>query len=459
MSDYQFKELGSYKMDAFHLTINTDNDLAHLDMDENLTLVHEYTHFLQSITTTYGWYRISNLAIIAQHLLSGIYKKNENDIREWPFYQPSGEDGNILESLISLNTMLEGSDGNEDSAKKINQSHGFYKIHSVAAETFNEYPEFDLEIMKLPEGLIYSKSIRVTYFFNPTGNMLYIEGNKIDVMLGAVCIYEFMAYALENHLSSKGVDFPSVPYLVVRDVSEHILEKRVDDSILMCFCEFSLQSRTPGETFYNLLESIKDKNIDPNSLTPDLMMMLFKAEYRVEEGCDTISYSAIGLLNKFVRETLEEYKILFSQYEQLRKIIDMLAYLNDEVNNYRGEDLFAISRLMFLPKEEAIKEVYNMINVIGLPPLFNNSGYIGHAMSTNSYDAYYLFMPMLSEFVNFTLKGRFSCGMYDTCKKYSPEVVNANCVNNVYIKGQEKLLCGVGQMIKSWGLNNYNFIA
>lgn len=95
---------------------------------------------------------------------------------------------------------------------------------------------------------------------------------------------------------------------------------------------------------------------------------------------------------------------------------------------------------------------------VGIPPTFNNSGYIGHAISDHSYDRYYLFLPMLNEFVNFTLKGNFRCELLETCKKYSPEVINDKCHSNVYLKGKDDLLCGVGQIIKMWKLNDYTFI-
>lgn len=68
-------------------------------------------------------------------------------------------------------------------------------------------------------------------------------------MLGAVCIYEFMAYAIEKHVSEKNFILPQVPYFVVKDVTEFILEMEVDDKIIACLCEFSLQSRSPGKHF------------------------------------------------------------------------------------------------------------------------------------------------------------------------------------------------------------------
>lgn len=457
MSSSIFKGVGSYKMDGFHLTINTDNSMETLTLEENQTLVHEYTHFLQSISTVYGWYRIVNLAIITQHLVYGIYQKDGGFVRRFPFFNPSGKDGELIESAMSLNTMLEGSNGEECNIKIINQSPGFYVVHDVKAECFSKHPDFDEEIMELPAGATLSKNIRVTYLFDPTGQRQE-NPNKIDVMLGAVCIYEFMAYAIEKHVSERDVILPQIPYFVVKDVAEFVLEMEVDDKIIACLCEFALQSRSPGETFYNLLIGLKKQKINYNVLTPDLMGKMFNACYVMETDDGPKSYSPIELLHKYADETLEEYKTLFSGLEDYKSITDLLSHINDAVNIYRKEDLFMISRILFQTPKEAISEITLIMKTVGIPPIFNNSGYIGHVISDHSYDRYYLFLPMLNEFVNFTSKGKFSCELYETCKKHSPEVINDNCNSNVYLKGKDDLLCGVGQIIKMWKLNDYTFM-
>ncbi|WP_406822569.1 hypothetical protein AB3N53_06085 [Raoultella ornithinolytica] len=456
MSSSKFKDVGSYKMDGFHLTINTDNTMEKLTPEENQTLAHEYTHFLQSISTVYGWYRISNLAIITQHLVYGIYQKDDGFVRQFPFFSPSGKDGELIESAMSLNTMLEGSNGEEINIKKINQSPGFYVVHDVKAECFSKHPDFDEDIMELPAGATLSKNIRVTYLFDPTGQRKD-NPNKIDVMLGAVCIYEFMAYAIEKHVAEKNVDLPQIPYYVARDVAKFILECDVDDRIIASLCEFALQSRSPGETYYNLLIGLKKQKIDYNLLNPDIMMKCFKADYIVKENGGDVSYSPIELLNKYADETLEEYKVLFSNLNDYKGVSDIILHINNVVKEHRGKDLFMISKLLYLTPEEAVTNIIEKMRLIGIPPIFNNSGYIGHAISDKNHDRYYLFIPMLSEFVDFTIKGNFRCNLIGTCEKYSPEVVNDNCHSNVYLKGKDNILCGVGQIIKMWKLNDYKF--
>ncbi|EPJ9673717.1 TPA: hypothetical protein I8190_002537 [Citrobacter freundii] len=450
------ENVGSYKMDCFHLTIKTDNSLENLTPEENQTLVHEYIHFLQSVSTVYGWYRISNLAVIAQHLVHGIYEKDEGFIRNVPFFNPNGPDGVLIDNVSTLTIMLEGSNGEERQYKKINEAEGFYSVSAITDECFNKHPDFDEDIMELPPGATLSKYIKVTYMFNPTGQGKD-NANKIDVILGAVCIYEFMAYAIEKHVSKKDVVLPQVPYYVARDAARFILECDVDDKVIASLCEFSLQSRSPGETYYDLLMALKKQKIDYNLLDPDIMMQCFKADYKVKEDRGFVSYSPIGLLNKYADETLEEYKRLFSNLNDYKGVYGIISHINNAVKKHRGDDLLMISRLLYLTPERAMTNITEKMKVIGIPPIFNNSGYIGHAISDIKHDRYYLFIPMLSEFVDFTLKGNFECNLIGTCEKYSPEVVNDNCHSNVYLKGKDNLLCGVGQIIKMWKLNDYNF--
>ncbi|NIG35502.1 hypothetical protein F3J42_16605 [Pantoea sp. Ap-959] len=456
MRNSTLENVGSYKMDGFHLTINTDNSLENLTPEENQTLVHEYIHFLQSVSTVYGWYRISNLAVLAQHLVHGIYKKDDGFIRRVPFFNPDGPDGLLIDNVSTLTNMLEGSNGEELQSKKINEFEGFYSVSAVIDECFSKHPDFDEDIMELPSGATLSKNIKVTYMFDPTGQGK-VNANKIDVMLGAACIYEFMAYAIEKHVSEKNVALPQVPYYVPRDVARFILKCDIDDKVIASLCEFSLQSRSPGETFYDLLISLKKQKIDYNVLDPDIMTQCFEADYKVKENDGFKSYSSIELLNKYADETLEEYNVLFSSITDNRGVYDVILHINNAVNKHRGDDLFMISRLLYLTPEDAMTNIIEKMNVIGIPPIFNNSGYIGHAISDLKHDKYYLFIPMLSEFVDFTLRGNFGCNLIGTCEKYSPEVMNDNCYSNVYLKGKDNLLCGVGQIIKMWKLNDYKF--
>lgn len=76
------------------------------------------------------------------------------------------------------------------------------------------------------------------------------------------------------------------------------------------------------------------------------MGKMFNARHIIETDDGSISYSPIELLHKYADETLEEYKTLFSSFEDYKSITDLLSHINDAVNIYRNGDLYMISKLL-----------------------------------------------------------------------------------------------------------------
>ncbi|MFJ5361883.1 hypothetical protein ACIPUG_13110 [Pectobacterium sp. CHL-2024] len=456
MTDDYFEFLGSYAMDSFNLTVNTDNDFDQLTKQENATLVHEYIHFIQSVSTVYGWYTIGNLPILTQHIVNAIYNKDNSKERNFPYLKIGGEDDQVIENLTTLHQLLEGDLGCSGEHQELNSKSSFYIVDDVVSCSLSESEWFDEDYMELPNGVKYSKGVKVVYRFDPE-NIGLKNSKKINVMLGAVCLYEFMAYSIEKHILEEKINSPKVPYLVVKDVSEFMLGMEINDNVLSSICEFSLQSRSPGETFYETLKNLKKERIDFNLLTTDIINTCFKEEYIIEVGGNKESYDKIGLLNKFSDEALQEYKQIFSGLDDYIGITNLIYHIQERIKEYRDGNPLMISELLFMNPSDAVVEITKMMNEIAIPPIFNNNGYIGNSVSGGEYNEYFMFFPMLSEFVEIIRKGKSSCSLYSTCSVCSPEAISDNCLSNVYLKGRESMLCGVGQMIKMWKLNDFDF--
>ncbi|EEA7603805.1 hypothetical protein GMM39_20825, partial [Salmonella enterica subsp. enterica] len=80
--------LGQYLPGYFTITVNSATDFINMSEQDYSTLVHEYIHFLQNISTVSGLTILSCIGAWVGHLTHGIYnnKESEGGIRCFPYY-------------------------------------------------------------------------------------------------------------------------------------------------------------------------------------------------------------------------------------------------------------------------------------------------------------------------------------------------------------------------------------
>lgn len=188
------------------------------------TLVHEYVHYLQNITTIFGLrnslFYFNYLFEIKKHII-------DNNNFEIP-----------LRKIQFSNGILRGK--------------SLFQLYHGSSKVFS--PEFDNVIVYTSKnGLDGIDVINVCID-------LYAKDKKLDtVVFGNNCVKESMAY-LYQQLFDKNVKPPIFPYLSVEVLCNSIYpEILTDKRKLIAICLISLNSQNSGLTFYQLLLKSKSE--------------------------------------------------------------------------------------------------------------------------------------------------------------------------------------------------------
>lgn len=122
------------------------------------------------------------------------------------------------------------------------------------------------------------------------------------------------------------------------------------------------------------------------------------SNYYIQEDYDILSvnpvdsdrviqeYTKRTLLDRQIEEVKKDFKFFFQGDADFDKAYDALTYLLDSMNALRGDDLLPISELMFLKNEHAVNYLNDIIRKIGMSLLFNENGYVGHAIAAKGCD-------------------------------------------------------------------------
>jgi hypothetical protein len=231
------KVLGFYFPAFLFMQINTDeelSDLYKLSKENRPTFYHEYVHFLQDITTTYGLWNIYRIVDLQKAINKKIFENNSNT-----FKLPVIKLDKITETNIDLSGIYYGDSPTVDEGFDIIIT----KIDSVEDGTI---PGFE-----------YVPNIVVTANngFNKDCNFNF----------GAYCLQESMAYLIEDQLFDKNIT-PQSPYKTVELVVDFIYpEIAKNKRNLIYMCDAALNVDHPGKFFYDVICKMKEKSFVPNN--------------------------------------------------------------------------------------------------------------------------------------------------------------------------------------------------
>lgn len=201
----------SYMLMKMDSSINFDNFEGNRD-EQKGTFMHEYCHFIQDVSTTYGYMTYN------YNLQELLLKLNLIEVGE----------GNEVQQNRDYYTFFRGYDSISDSLVVIN------KISIEEDPDYKaEYGESDWEYVKV----VYN-------------------GNK-EFVFGGACIAESMAYLSEKRLYEVKVRENEFPYNICQLICEKEYPEMSDDMIVLALCEFALLECNSGVFFVKLLRKMK----------------------------------------------------------------------------------------------------------------------------------------------------------------------------------------------------------
>jgi|APEBP8051072266_1049373.scaffolds.fasta_scaffold01277_1 hypothetical protein len=402
--------LGTYTPATFLIFLNTDRDLsnwANLDAEMQKTLIHEYIHFLQDITTFYG---LMNIVQYVDEIKAANWSILKNGIKE--FERP-------VELLKDFEIVNEGRD----------------LISLYLGET--QY----LDNLKILNGYDCKLCEYFDEKFEVTLSYCNINDELKSVHLGAFQILESMASLIENYIFSilPSVDYP---YNVVDDLVKNCFPNTNNTrENLISLCYLALQSKEPGVHLIKILETMEAQQYDAktwedifrfhdkqmiNQINDDYLIMSTLAKKQL---LDYFSQDSESDIKKWCNSVLEAGKTLWNE----RWVLALF-------NECRSTKIDAIIKLM---------------DFTGLPLVTNNTGL--HYCGNNLYDTgrNTSFLRSIHDVFLVLKREANVCSMYEFCSTSKFYLVDERCKTSPWMRANDNNLCPFAYWWHKWGLSEY----
>lgn len=392
-----FNDFGEYIPGFFKISINKELhdgiDWTEFSEQEKATFVHEYVHFLQDISTTRG---ISNFNYLAKLLQLYFFKANEYTDR------------------ITLPIDIEKS--NVENAYKQSELISFYsgydnhiKIHHID------------DIKREPDELINDINLDfddVLYAIN-----IYYNNKPAPHLFGTHCIAESMAYLIERNSFNATERINEFPYniceLICQQVYPQILKNK---NILVAICELSLMHYHSGDMFWNLLNHIKNNNLEFEYIDDFELYIKNKTNFLID------------IMDKNKLESSDSINFLYNPrmpgMEEVNTVI--LDYIT-KGNIVRNNNLFFISRII----ESTNPEQYflNLLNKFTIPILCDSNNQI-----FSEKDLFMMIVPLaLLNFFSPTTSTE--CILHKYCLEQNNPLIDTTCLKEPWRQCSKDILC------------------
>lgn len=248
LSDKYYRTLGYYAPTLFFIQLNGKGRLKNIkkwDEVQKATLLHEYIHFLQDITTVQGLQNMYRIGEYLRYVTNVAKDPDKNEI-----HLP-------VDPLMTAGYNLK-------------------QNWQLSNWTFGNRTQ----VIKY---VSYAKQMKGTLVDDITGNKQDVngillncidqKGGNVNVDFGTLQIMEGMAKEVEElaYPSMKGMS-PYNPYYIGRDIANSIIKGvgNVGETMIALY-DRSLQSSVPGYSFVSYLEEKAKAGFTSTTLTPDVI--------------------------------------------------------------------------------------------------------------------------------------------------------------------------------------------
>lgn len=412
---YKSTLLGSYLPSFFLIELGTTEKLENLDNLSDTTkstLYHEYVHFMQDLTTTFGLTNTISTVDIQKALNDSIRNNKKSDFKV-PLSYESYYD---VETYDNLNQMFFGD--NESNFSECSFITSINKVKNELIPNFEDKPYIEVEFIT--------------------------NGVKDSFALGGIAIMESMAYLIERNLYDN-VNPPFFPYRVVEQIVKYIHPELTGDINIIMLCDYCLNTPDPGRFLIEFLEIIKANNCKEYF---DFYQIFRKYNFNSLDGENYTIYTLFEKRSELATKQLKGY-FTIPIYSDINSWIDKILY---STSTYRLENFnFWVDILSKPTQHERRNEFNRMISRFGFPLLSNSN------METSFYhpeiipDKIVAFLA-INEVREILMNRQTECQLKALCSKSEGDITNNNC-KTPWKRGTEHPLCPFGQIIKMWGIH------
>ena len=412
------EEFGTYQSSYFIMTvpIHADLDIRNMSDSDFAVFFHEYIHFLQDITSFYGYMGIYDHGEYMRRAINDIYKMPKQ------FKVPlTLEDNGDFTQL------------NKDIA------------------TFSLGDQSDLEFVVIKDASkdIFIESFQLTDTFTiPELHVKAVTNNgPEEITVGAYAIRENMAYLLERKCTSKYKRSYDYPYQIVEIIANSLCPGKLSEEDLIALCDVSLQCSVPGYGLYQLLTAIKKGQLTIKS-PEDLYDFLFSKK-TVFLGREMTMHNA---LVEAARQA-SDHLLSYVRIDNLSK--DYEDWVTFTLS--AGVGLRVIRPYFFLEMARGKRDKDNAVlqhiaKSIGSPQMINARG-MRFQLATERPICRFEYLEVVKEIECLFEDGKKYCGLKPWCA-LSPDgaPVDERCDNAPWSRCNDERLCPYGLLWRHWKL-------
>lgn len=384
--------------------------------------IHEYVHFLQDITTYFGYNNAYVYSEQVHGLVNSLYK-----------YPP----GQIL-----LPHKIPGNYANIELNKFIN-SHGW--------GTYNK------EVDNLIITRYKKQKIKVPIVGSPIKELCKIKveymGGKSAIEFGSMAIMESMAYMIES-MTTKGCSTPhDYPYCAAQLICEHIYPEFADDKLrVIALCDMSLHFSEPGRVFVDSLEKFRSESFLPSNANEII-------DYFYNNTCIQID-GPIKLLDGIIMHGINAGERLKSylnhlNFSQFHNVIHTLFGYGIGLRIHHRYFMLDIARNGYALNNTPLKDA---IFKAGTPIIFdsNNEHWMVYPRKLTQHNYQIEYFLAIGQVFNTIAKGNDACDLYPWCEKSKGVTVDERCIMYPWKRSKDIFLCPYAMLWRHWDLSKYN---
>lgn len=440
-----FQKLGNsyYTPAFFRMKVATHEsllDLNKVDELEFMQLYHEYIHFLQDVTTTYGLMNISN---VSYYIRDAVYTIEHGSNKLFDHPHKIIDKGDYGYSNYRLWNVYRGS-----SIEPM--------LKNVSID--------NLDIQKIP----VNKTEVEMVFLDITDLDTSVKNSS--VVFGGQILCEGMAYLMEKYVytpvfKKRGEIYPDgdeYPYLICKKIVESIYPEISDKPVIMVgICDMSLMNYNSGLMFIRMVEHFRD--IKLHEQFGNFQNIRDFVSYMYQEGLQFISGHQYDFdtMQKYVARELNKY-FKCQEFEGNNRWIDMVFTRAAELR--RKTPQFMLDIMIYCQGEDIRHNACfgEIFKYLGSPLMFNEDGEASinppSGFDTKNYMPELFWAIQQLAYVFEEGKKRLPCKLKNHCdksKNHGAPVTDGRCDSAPWARRLDKNLCPFAIMWQHWALSGY----
>ncbi|MFK5889837.1 MAG: hypothetical protein QM486_03795 [Flavobacteriaceae bacterium] len=411
---------GYYTPSFYKLVVNTSFDLTDLNELEKQpqpfsTFFHEYLHFIQDISTSFGL--MNALMILNQIKYSNDYILKGKTSFKVPIPFDKSPDFKIAEEMriIYMGPV---------------QMRNYKKIVSVSKKESSTL---------IPTHNKYLEKIVVS---------IQIDNTICEVDFGGLSIIESMAHIAQKHFYPE-TDHNDIPYKFAYLIAEFLYPEFVKNSLyIFALCDACLMTYHPGLTFYEVLTGLKKDQI-----IPETEEEIYELVYSNVLGNGESIIELYKNINDSAKKELTHY-FTTNIHENEKKWIEAILKRIQKIRINSPTFLLDI-----LKQEKANSTLFKkLILEIGSPLIENIFG-DNHMFIPRGFENIEIKIDIFSsinEIFKLFDQGNKSCQLVNFCKSsIIGDITDSRCTESPWLRCNDKNLCGYAVLWKMWELSDY----